>query len=142
MIIFKATPNKIGKKNGNKASVTYEIYHNLKDKWGNSYPKKNLVYITVSLTASSSALLTLEYLDEVYFPEVGLDADGELLNNSGLVLDAFRGHYVKEVKAVTEPMEKLDWLLMDGGITPKAQPLDVLINKLFKGFYRDLFEKW
>ena len=132
MIIFKATPNKIGKKHGNKASVTYEIYHNLKDKWGNSYPKKNLVYITVLLTASSSALITLEYLDEVYFPEVGLDADGELLNNSGLVLYAFRGHYVKEVKAVTEPMEKLDWLLMDGGITPNAQPLDLLINKVFK----------
>ena len=71
---------------------------------GKSVPKKNLVYITVSLTASSSALLTLKYLDEVYFPEVGLDADGELLNNSGLVLDTFRGHYEKGVKAVTEPM--------------------------------------
>ena len=31
---------------------------------------------------------------------------------------------------------------MDGGITPKAQPLDVLINKVFKGFCRDLFEEW
>ena len=32
--------------------------------------------------------------------------------------------------------------MMDGGITPKAQPLDVLIKKVFKGFFRDLFEEW
>ena len=31
---------------------------------------------------------------------------------------------------------------MDGGITPKAQPLDVLIKNNFKGFFRDLFEEW
>ena len=32
--------------------------------------------------------------------------------------------------------------MMDGGITPKAQPLDVIINKVFKGFFYDLFEEW
>ena len=32
--------------------------------------------------------------------------------------------------------------MMDGGITPKAQPLDVLINKFFKGFFRDIFKEW
>ena len=31
---------------------------------------------------------------------------------------------------------------MDGGVTPKAQTLDILINKVFKGFFRDLFEEW
>ena len=32
--------------------------------------------------------------------------------------------------------------MMDSGITPKSQPFDVLINKVFKGFFRDLFEEW
>ena len=36
----------------------------------------------------------------------------------------------------------LKWLMMDGGITPKTHPLDVLINKVFKGLFRDLFEGW
>ena len=31
--------------------------------------------------------------------------------------------------------------MVDGVITPKAQPLDVLINKVFKGFFHDLFEE-
>ena len=31
---------------------------------------------------------------------------------------------------------------MDCGITPKAQPLDVIINKFFKGFFLDLFKEW
>ena len=32
--------------------------------------------------------------------------------------------------------------MMDVGITPKAQPLDLLINKVFKGFFHDLFKEW
>ena len=32
--------------------------------------------------------------------------------------------------------------MMGGSITPKAQPLDVLINSFFKGFLRDLFKEW
>ena len=43
---------------------------------------------------------------------------------------------------VTWRLPLLKWLMMDGGITPKSHPLDVLINKVFKGFFRDLFEEW
>ena len=67
-----------------------------------------------------------------------------LVDESGLVLDAFAGNFDNKVKAITGPNDKLSWIMMDGGITPtpKAQPLNVLIKKVWKGFYRDLFEEW
>ena len=58
----------------------------------------------------------------------------------GLVLDAFRGHFDKKVEAHNANHPLLKWLMMDDGITPKAQPLDILINKFFKGFFCDLFK--
>ena len=68
--------------------------------------------------------------------------DGTLKEPVGLVLDAFRGHFDKKVKAHNANHPLLKWPMMDGGITPKTHPLDVLINKIFKGFFRDLFEEW
>ena len=56
------------------------------------------------------------------------------------MLDAFRGHFDKKVKAHNANHPLLKWIMMDGGITPKSQPLDVTINKIFKGLFRDLFE--
>jgi hypothetical protein len=140
-IIFKGSPAPEGKPCGGKNTITYEIHHNLPDQWGNHYPNSDKVYITCAKTANSSGVKTIEYLDEVFFPHIGAN-DRDLQEPAGLVLDAFRGHYAKEVKAVTVPMTQLSWLIMDGGITPKAQPLDVLINKVFKGLFRDLFEEW
>ena len=32
--------------------------------------------------------------------------------------------------------------MVDGGITPKAQPIEVLINKVSNRLFRDLFEEW
>ena len=68
--------------------------------------------------------------------------DGTQKEPVGSVLDAFRGHFYKKVKAHNANHPLLKWLMMDGGIAPKAQPLDALINKVFKGFLRDLFEDW
>ena len=134
MIIFKANPSKPGQASGHTNTVAYEIHHSKPDKWDNKYPDKDDVYITVSKTASSSGDLTVDYLHKVFFPAVRA-VNGVLDKPAGLVLDAFREHFDKKVKAVTEPIQELLWLLMDGGITPVAQPLDVLINKVFKGFY-------
>ena len=59
--------------------------------------------------------------------------DGTLKEPVGLVIDAFRGHFDKKVKAHNANHALLKWLMMDGGITTKTQPLDVLINKCFQG---------
>ena len=59
--------------------------------------------------------------------------DGTLKEPVGLVLDAFRGHFDKKVKAHNANHPLLKWLMMDGGITPKSHPLDVLIKKKNQG---------
>lgn len=141
MIIFKGAPAPEGQTCGASNTITYHIEHNVPDQWGNHFPSADDVYLTVSRTANSSGEKTVDYLDNVFFPAMGAE-DRDLQEPAGLLLDAFRGHHAEEVKEVTEPLELLSWLLMDGGITPKAQPLDVLINKVLKGLYRDLFEEW
>ena len=69
-------------------------------------------------------------INAVCLPEVGAE-ESKLLNSSGLVSDAFCEHFDNTVKVVTEPMDTLDCLLMDGCIVLKAQSLDVLIDKVF-----------
>ena len=64
--------------------------------------------------------------------------DDTLKDPGKLMLDAFRGHFDKKVKAHNANHPLIKWLTMDGGITPKAQPLDLLIKKYFKGFFLHL----
>ena len=88
MIIFKAKPTPAGKTCGHKNTVTYEIVNNVPDKWGNQYPPRNECYISVSETANSNGKLTIDFLDNVFYPEVGAE-EGELDEPAGLLLDAF-----------------------------------------------------
>ena len=85
--------------------------------------------------------MTVDYLKNVFFPEVGA-VEGELDEEAGLLCDCFSGHFAWPVKEFTAKHESLKWLMMDGGITPKSQPLDVLVNKIMKGYFRDYFEEW
>ena len=47
---------------------------------------------------------------------------------------------IEEAHNAKHPL--LKWIMMDGGITPKAQPLEVLINKVSNIFFRDLSKEW
>ena len=142
-IIFKAVHAPTGKKHGNKNSVTYEIYHNLPDQWGNHYPSREKCEIVVSKTANSNQQLTLDIVEKVFWPELGINEDGQADHVSVMLMDDFKGHSAEIVKEKTLAVkDHFKWEIMAGGITPKAQPLDVLINKVWKGFFRDLFEEW
>ena len=45
----------------------------------------------------------------------------------------------RKSRLTMQTIHLLKWLMVDGSITPKDQPLDVIINKVFKGLFRDLF---
>ena len=115
--------------------------NDLPDKWGNNYPSADECYVTVSRTANSNGLLAIDYLKEVFLPEVGAVA-GELENASALLLDAFSGHHKQVVKNFTASHDLLKWLMMYGGIAPVSQLLDLLVNKVCRGFFWDEFEAW
>jgi hypothetical protein len=132
MIIFKAAaPQKDTAPRRN--TVAYEIQHRLADAEGNEYPPEDKCVLHCTPTANSNGEVTLLHYKKVFLPEVGAEDDGRLKRPAGLLLDDFRGHSDKKVKEVTENVDDLHWLIMAGGITPKAQPLDVLVNKVFKG---------
>ena len=58
-------------------------------------------------------------------------------------MDDFRGHSDRKVKERTLQLKgTFKWEIIAGGITPKAQPLDVMIKKIWKGFFHDIFEEW
>ena len=143
-----AVPPKPGLKYGNKASVSYEIAHNLPDKNGVSYPPKDKAYTTVSKTANSSGLLTNVYIKKVLFPAAGVKTTlmgYEFQRRIGALCDDFSGHKDEKVKNFTTSpsiRNNLGWIIIDGGLTPTNQPLDKTVNRVFKGHLRDLYDQW
>ena len=76
-------------------------------------------------------------------------------SGGGVLVDDFKGHstdvvkeYVKSFKSGDETdddedrYELIDFHIMGGGITPKAQPLDLFLGKIMKDFYRDLYDTY
>ena len=67
-----------------------------------------------------------------------------------MLVDDFKGHSTDVVKECVKRFksgddaddeedrcELIDFHIMGGGMTPKAQPLDAFLGKIMKGFYRD-----
>jgi hypothetical protein len=57
------------------------------------------------------------------------------------MFDDFKGHSTDEVKTYCQSIPSLDVLILPGGLTPVGQPLDKAINKVFKGYFKDLYDQ-
>lgn len=129
-------------------SVLYELTERLPDNFGNDYPPESKVVLTCSPTANSNQELTVVILQKVIFPNIGI-LEGK---RGGVLVDDFKGHSTDLVKGYTtsfmssndadvgEQYPLCAFEIMAGGITPKSQPIDAITGKIFKGFYRDLYE--
>ena len=58
--------------------------------------------------------------------------------------DDFRSHSAKSLKAFNRGHHMrrriLKWIIMKGGITPVGKSLDRMVNKVFKGYLRELYD--
>jgi hypothetical protein len=96
--------------------------------------------MTVSETANSNWELTIDVIDKVIAPAISA-SNKEC--QSTIMCDDFKGHSKKEVKMhMKEKYPTTNMLIMAGGITPKGQPLDKLVNKIFKGYFRDEYDSY
>ena len=93
---------------------------------GNPYPTREECYIIVSKTANSNEHLTNLILKKVILPGMGMEKDGTSEHQIGVLWDEFRGHLSKLVK---------EFCIV-------AQSLDKVINKVFKAYFRDLYDQY
>jgi hypothetical protein len=58
-----------------------------------------------------------------------------------LVLDAFKGHLIPEVRSAIHALNT-DLVVIPGGMTSQFQVLDVIVNKPFKDHLKQLYSEW
>ena len=67
---------------------------------------------------------------------------GGLLKKPSLFLcDQFKAHVTESTKRLATKL-KTHLAVISGGLTSQLQPLDVSVNKPFKGFMREEWTKW
>ena len=70
-----------------------------------------------------------------------MDASTETsLEKISIPWDEFQGHFAKIANMYCLPLTFFRPEIIPDGLTPAAQPLDKIINKVFKGHFRDLYD--
>jgi len=66
---------------------------------------------------------------------------GLLKKPSLLVCSQFKAHVTESTKKLATKL-KMHLTVIPGGLTSQLQPLDISVNKLFKGFMNEEWAKW
>ena len=86
------------------------------------------------------------YEKKVLFPGAGVTNSEGFEKRIGALCDDFRGHISKECKEFNlgnhEQNKMLRWEIMKGGLTPVGHTLNKVVNKVFKGYRRDIYDMW
>ena len=105
------------------------------DKYGNRYPPRDIIEIVVSDSANSNWELTIDIVDKLTAQSIEAE---DTSCQSSILCDNFKSRIQKEVKEhMLNKYPTTNFLIMAGEITPKAQPLDKLITKIWKGYFCD-----
>ena len=80
------------------------------------------------------------HLEEGNLAWYGNEGGWNLNREDRPVMDEFRGHSAAIVKEFCKSMSFFYPEIIPGGLTPVAQPLDKVINKVFKAYFRDLYD--
>jgi len=117
------------------------MMHRLPDQDGNTYLTREQCYLTCNSTSNSNQELTKLILNKVILPGMGMDMVTKTSPEKlGVLWDEFKGHSAAHVKEYCLSLSCLYPEIIPGGLTPVAQPLDKVVNKVFKAHFRDLYD--
>ena len=129
-MIWKVKPQKQGPPY--KKNIIWEIHNNAPDKYCNIYHSREKIYILVSDSENSKWEFTIDIVEKVIAPAIEAKYTS---CQSARLCDNFKGNRKKEANEnILNKYPTTDFFIMAGGITPKAQPLKKIINKIWKFF--------
>ena len=125
---FKGGISKSARRAGpRKGTIWYEIVNNIPDATGNRYPPRSKCVIITQPKSNSNELCTTHYLKTIWKNRSSAGRQPK----SMLVWDSFSAHGTDSVKGYLSDLNTISHVI-DGGLTPKMQPLDKVVNKVFK----------
>lgn len=138
LLIFKGQPTPKGKSPA--ANSIEREFKNFKDRKGYAYPRG------MAYAVDPKGWHSQRVLDDVWVPQVWNRRPGRQGRLSGYrqpdTLLAWDDYTVHKTDASTKAMEESNTTLfhIPGGLTPKLQPCDGLVNKIFKANMSSLYD--